>query len=152
MEDNTYGSFVVSLFFIIEDKKTIAELLEGGRRDWQKAPIMNYRCVVSLLSTARARAKGGSLSEGWVKKWNVFSPFLLKRKWSPLTICLNEPFALEFCGGRKVRVPEVIRDAVGWSEFCPCAIPVSSNASSPSMSLWMRFLLISKDKNLILNG
>ena len=38
------------------------------------------------------------------------------------------------------------------SEFCPCAIPVSSNASPPSMSLWMRSLLISRDKNLTLNG
>jgi len=38
------------------------------------------------------------------------------------------------------------------SEFCPCAIPVGSNAGPPSMSLWMHSLLISRDKNLILNG
>jgi len=65
---------------------------------------------------------------------------------------LEKPFALEFCGGKEVRVPEVIKDAVGWSGFCPCAIPVGSNASPPSMSLWMRSLLISRDKNLTLNG
>jgi len=38
------------------------------------------------------------------------------------------------------------------SGFCPCAIPVSSNASPPSVSLWMRSLLILRDKNLTLNG
>ncbi len=38
------------------------------------------------------------------------------------------------------------------SEFCLCAILVNSNASPPSMSLWMHSLLISRDKNLILNG
>ena len=38
------------------------------------------------------------------------------------------------------------------SGFCPCAILVGSNASPPSMSLWMRSLLISRDKNLTLNS
>ena len=38
------------------------------------------------------------------------------------------------------------------SEFCPCAILVSSNTNPPSMSLWMRSLLISRDKSLTLNG
>ena len=38
------------------------------------------------------------------------------------------------------------------SGFCPCAILVGSNASPPSMFLWMRSLLISRYENLILNG
>jgi|GEM_PF-3768474 len=84
--------------------------------------------VVSSLFIVKARAKRGSLSAGWMKKWNAFSPFLLKKVWNPQIIWLNELFALEFCGGREVRVPEVIKDAVGWSEFCPCAILVNSNA------------------------
>jgi len=83
-------------------------------------------------------------------QWSAFYARLCRL--IALLIWLNEPFALEFCGGREVRVPGVIKDAVGWSVFCRCDILVSSNAGPPSMSLWMRSLLISRGKNLILNG
>ncbi|MBW1974282.1 MAG: transposase [Deltaproteobacteria bacterium] len=94
------------------------------------------RCVVLLVFIVRAKAKRGSLSEGWRKKWN------------PPTIWLNER-TIRFGALWRKRSQGTRNDM---SEFYPRAILVSSNASPPSMSLWTRSLLISGDKNLILNG
>jgi len=48
-----------------------------------------------IVLYCESKSEEGNLSEGWRKKWNPFSPFLLKRVWSLQIIWLNEPFALE---------------------------------------------------------
>ncbi len=74
--------------------------------EWQTL----YARLCRLITLYRDHdSDAGGLSSILKEKWNLCLPFSLKRVWNPPTIWLNEPFVLEFCGGRKVRVPEVIR-------------------------------------------
>jgi len=109
---------------IIEDKKTIAELSERVKE--------LERRVEKLLKRNFSNSDQPSSSDSPYRKPRASKEKGKKpqRKKGHPGAKLNEPFALEFCGGEEVRVPGSDK-----SEFCRCAIPVSSNASPPLMSL-----------------